>query len=107
MNAFNFSKMPTRRCPCCGTVIALNAGHIYSTPIKKTPEAVDRPAHYQTEKGVECIDAIEAALTPEQFAGFCMGNALKYLWRAGKKGSAAEDLAKADWYITHIKSKMK
>jgi hypothetical protein len=63
--------------------------------------AVDHPAHYQTEK-VECIEAIEAALTPEEFAGFCKGNALKYLWRAGKKGSAAEDLAKAGWYLKRI-----
>ena len=30
---------------------------------------------------------------------FCLGNALKYLWRAGLKGDAVEDLKKARWYI--------
>ena len=30
---------------------------------------------------------------------FCIGNAMKYLWRAGLKGDAVEDLKKAVWYI--------
>jgi hypothetical protein len=30
---------------------------------------------------------------------FCLGNALKYIWRAGLKGDAIEDLKKARWYI--------
>lgn len=31
--------------------------------------------------------------------GFCLGNAVKYICRAGKKGSVIEDLAKARWYL--------
>lgn len=31
--------------------------------------------------------------------GFCIGNAIKYLWRAGEKGDALEDLKKARWYV--------
>jgi hypothetical protein len=51
------------------------------------------PQHYrQHPSGVECI-----AIT-EHF-GFCIGNAIKYLWRAGLKGDAVEDLRKAAWYI--------
>lgn len=63
-----------------------------------THDAVDHPDHY-TAGGIECIDALEAALTDEQFAGFCRGNALKYLWRAGRKGDVVEDLRKASWYV--------
>lgn len=62
-------------------------------------DMVNSPAHY-TDGGIETIDFIEAKLTREQFVGMCLGNALKYLSRAGKKGDRAEDLKKARWYIT-------
>lgn len=42
--------------------------------------------------------AIQAALTPEEFRGFCKGNALKYVWREKHKGRG-EDLKKAAWYL--------
>ena len=41
-------------------------------------------------------------LTEEQMKGFCLGNALKYLWRAGKKGDFIEDVNKAQWYLDYI-----
>ena len=47
-------------------------------------DAVNKPAHYHGE-GVECIDAIRAALGQEGFIAYCRGNAIKYAWRAGKK----------------------
>jgi hypothetical protein len=51
------------------------------------------PQHYrQHPSGVECI-------TITEHFGFCIGNAIKYLWRAGLKGDAVEDLRKAAWYI--------
>ena len=56
------------------------------------------PEHYR-QGGIECIDAIEAALTPEEFQGYCKGNAMKYIWRAGEKGSEIQDLKKAIWYL--------
>ena len=61
----------------------------------ETPETVDHPAHYnQHPAGIECIAVVEAF-------NFNIGNAIKYLWRAGLKPgtSAAEDLQKAAWYI--------
>lgn len=61
-------------------------------------EQVDHPDHY-TGGGIEVIDYLRAKLTPEQYAGFCLGNALKYLSRAGRKGDAATDLRKAAWYL--------
>lgn len=54
---------------------------------------IEHPAHYQGE-GVECIDAIEAA-----GLGYHLGCAVKYIWRAGRKGDAIQDLLKARWYI--------
>lgn len=56
-------------------------------------EAVDHPDHYNSHpSGIECIDVVEH-LT------FNVGNAIKYLWRAGLKGAKLEDLRKANWYI--------
>ncbi len=60
-------------------------------------DPVHHPSHYQGGL-IECIDAIEAALGPEGFAAYCRGNVLKYTWRAGRKGDAAQDMAKAEWY---------
>ena len=31
--------------------------------------------------------------------GFCLGNAIKYIWRADEKGNAVQDLEKAKWYL--------
>ena len=64
--------------------------------------AVDHPSHYN-QGGIECIDALEAALTHEEFIGFLRGNAIKYLWRARHKGGA-QDLAKADGYNDRLQA---
>lgn len=55
---------------------------------------VNHPAHYTSSpSGVECIDIVEH-LT------FNVGNAIKYLWRAGLKApDPVKDLKKARWYI--------
>ena len=56
------------------------------------------PSHYKSDpSGVECIVITE-------HRNFCVGNAMKYLWRAGLKGDGdqekhLEDLKKAIWYI--------
>lgn len=57
------------------------------------PDNVNHPPHYLAHpSGVECIEITE-------HMGFCLGNAMKYLWRAGEKGAELEDLRKAVWYI--------
>ena len=68
--------------------------------VNPAEDAVNHPAHY-TKGGIECIDAIQAALTPEEFRGYCKGNALKYIWRNGKKapGTEVQDAEKAIWYL--------
>jgi len=59
----------------------------------RVSDSVEHPTHYTAHpSGVECITIAEAF-------GFNVGNAIKYLWRAGLKGDAIEDLRKAAWYI--------
>ena len=58
------------------------------------------PTHYKAG-GVETIDFLRAKLTPEEFAGFCKGNVIKYLSRAELKGGA-EDYCKAAWYASWL-----
>ena len=54
---------------------------------------VNHPKHYtEHPSGIECIEITE-------HMNFCVGNAIKYLWRAGLKGAQVEDLRKARWYI--------
>ena len=54
---------------------------------------VNNPKHYTDHpSGIECIQITE-------HMGFCLGNAMKYIWRADKKGKTIEDLQKARWYI--------
>lgn len=66
---------------------------------------VNSPPHYK-QGGIECIDAIEAALTPEEFKGYCKGNTLKYTWRENHKGKD-QDLAKAQYYLNRYLNKRK
>ena len=62
--------------------------------------AVDHPKHYNEHpSGVECIDVVEHMT-------FNLGNAVKYLWRAGKKGPTDEDLRKDVWYIERERKRL-
>lgn len=63
---------------------------------------VNHPSHYN-QGGVECIDALDAC----GFGlDFCVGNAIKYLWRFKDKANPKEDLEKARWYIDHALKKI-
>ena len=54
---------------------------------------IDHPPHYKSHpSGVECIQITE-------HMNFCLGNAMKYIWRAGRKDDPVADLMKAAWYI--------
>ena len=67
---------------------------------KNREDMVNDPPHYNTGS-IECIDAIQAALTPTEFRGYCKGNNLKYTWREHYKGED-EDLKKAAWYLDRL-----
>lgn len=56
-------------------------------------DPVNHPSHYTSDpSGVECIEICRVL-------PFSLGNAVKYLWRAGKKNDELEDIRKAQWYI--------
>jgi len=65
---------------------------------KPKPDMVNSPPHY-TDGGIEAIDYIAAKLGPDGFRSYCVGNALKYISRAGKKADLKQDLSKAIWYL--------
>lgn len=56
-------------------------------------DVVNQPPHYTKHpSGIECIEITE-------HMGFCLGNTIKYIWRADLKGDAIQDLEKAAWYL--------
>jgi len=62
---------------------------------------VNNPAHYtQHPSGIEAIEITE-------HFNFNCGNVIKYIWGAGLKGNAIEDLQKAAWYIEREINKLK
>lgn len=63
-------------------------------------DSVNQPAHYASGD-IECIDAIRASMSIEEFQGFCKGNVQKYVWRWRQKGGV-EDLQKARWYLERL-----
>ena len=62
---------------------------------------VNHPPHYQSQNGIECIEAIRAQLTEEEFRGYCKGNCIKYVWRERQKGGD-ESVKKAVWYLNQL-----
>ena len=59
----------------------------------KNNDTVNHPSHYTGHpSGIECIQVTE-------HMNFCLGNAVKYVWRCDDKGEAIENLRKACWYI--------
>lgn len=64
---------------------------------KPTSDPVNNPSHY-TDGSIEVIDYI---CDKFDIKSFCLGNAIKYISRAGKKNNEVEDLRKAIWYINH------
>lgn len=64
-------------------------------------EKINHPAHY-CQGGIECIDAIEAAITNlTGIEAVCTANVIKYIWR-WKEKNGAEDLRKAEWYLKRL-----
>ena len=60
-------------------------------------DPVNHPKHYTSHpSGIECIQIT-------RHMNFCLGNAIKYIWRADEKGKAIEDLDKAIFYLQEEK----
>ena len=70
---------------------------------KSKKELVDHPQHYGgKDNPYEAIKVIEA-----WNLGFCLGNTLKYISRAGKKDATIQELEKARWYLDREIEKLK
>ena len=63
-------------------------------------DSVNRPAHYASGD-IECIDAIRAQMSKEEYQGYLRGNVVKYMWRWRDKGGV-ESLRKARWYLDKL-----
>lgn len=75
--------------------------HLNDLPlVSEKYDTVQRPAHYN-QSGIECIDAIAASMTPEEFQAYLKGNVQKYLWRYRHK-NGVEDCRKAQWYLDRL-----
>lgn len=90
-----YDTLPRSEFPCVNCI-----DHNLFTPIpiiKQEVDMVNKPPHY-TDGKIEVIDFIE-----DKKLGFCLGNAVKYISRAGKKdpNKEKEDLQKAIWYLQH------
>jgi hypothetical protein len=78
----------------------------FSTPTlevapKVKEDLVNHPSHY-VDGAIECIEAIEAELTTEEYRGYLRGNCTKYLWRCMLKGNPLQDLKKCQWYLERL-----
>lgn len=68
----------------------------------KSMETVNHPRHYQGKN--ECIDVMQAMFGVEAVKHFCMCNAYKYRFRAGRKVGESDinDRLKAEWYESKL-----
>ena len=75
--------------------------NILTRPMRED-DVVNKPPHYN-KGSIECINAIEASMTKEEFSGYLKGNVVKYLWRYKDKGKPKEDLDKSNWYLERLR----
>lgn len=90
-----FEWQEMRYCPLCGYPADMEIAELKKNSLygKQATES-RRYAHGP----IECIDAVKAALSPEEWRGFVKGNVLKYVWREAYKGGDC-DLEKALDYL--------
>ena len=83
-------------CPSCETTIPVDdaiPGPVHKPRAHIDSDMVNHPKHY-LGNGLEAIDVIESFKLD-----FNLGNAVKYILRAGRKGDAMQDIEKAIWYL--------
>jgi len=73
----------------------------YEQWVMNRDDPVNHPPHYN-KGGIECIDAIKAMLSTDEFVGYLRGNSLKYRWRMRYKSNPIQDMKKAQWYETKL-----
>ena len=69
---------------------------------EKDKTVINHPQRYGGDTTYECIKVLKAWMSNEEFNGFCKGNVLKYLSRAGKKDDLIQEYKKAEWYLNEL-----
>ena len=100
-----WNEKPMVQCPLCKSWTSSNETHrcgvtTSGSSAAPTHDPVNHPAHY-TAGAIECIDAIEAQMSPIEFIGGLRFNVNKYMWRWREKGGL-EDLYKALWCLQRL-----
>lgn len=88
---------------------------LLDNPMEAPKQAAEPTACEDTAPDKDTARSADPVNHPEQFEGYCRGNAMKYLWRAGKKvkpgqtveEAREEDLTKARWYLDTVIKKWK
>jgi len=111
-----------RRCLKCGKIFEGAYSQLICNPCYKsekkpdpkdcleTLEVVDdktvtnHPERYNGGSEYECYKVLKNWLSPEQYKGFLLGNALKYQCRLGKKDDEVQEINKAEWYLNELKN---
>lgn len=77
--------------------------HLYNVQVSNPKPEDDKINHpkYYTSGDIECIDALKASMSRDEFRGFLKGNVQKYIWRYSQK-NGVEDLEKARWYLDRL-----
>ena len=99
-------------CEQCVLHKVMNHNSCYK-PVKKESkqkvEHVNHPTHYNIEGRRECIEEMRLMFGDEAVKSWCILTAYKYRYRAGNKqdNSAAQDNAKAEWYLNYVEQMQK
>lgn len=80
----------TNLCTKCGNILFSTDCWCYND--KNLQDSERDSVNHPSPNGIECIQITE-------HMNFCIGNAVKYLWRADLKADSIQDLEKARWYI--------
>lgn len=94
-------------CDCAKASVEEKQGCYRRKPLSwNNAEDKVHPDHYKLGNGREVIDVIRLMMTEDELRGFCKGNYLKYILRAGKKAgeSAETDREKAEWYLDYLEN---
>ena len=76
----------------------------FNEVVERTDAEIQHPPHYN-QGSIECIEGIEAMLSPEEYIGYLRGNSLKYRWRYPFK-NGIQDLYKAEFYEKKLLEKL-
>ena len=64
-------------------------------------DEINNPAHYQGDHGIECIQAIIAQMSDDEYRVYLRATVVKYVWRYQQNGGR-QSLEKARWYLDRL-----